>query len=74
MSISDGITVESTEGHIGYGYGSTGLVTVDGVGSTLICERWLDVGAYGSGSTKLNRRSVVYRSLMRCCATSISRV
>jgi T5SS/PEP-CTERM-associated repeat protein len=55
LTIKNGVEVVSRQGYIGYHYGSTGVVTVDGVGS-----KWTEsdsdithgifVGYYGNGS------------------------
>ncbi len=52
MKISDGIIIESTGGYIGYKSGSTGQVTVDGIGSTWT-NGILSVGENGSGTLNI---------------------
>jgi fibronectin-binding autotransporter adhesin len=58
MSVSDGIVVESVGGYIGFKSGSTGEVTVDGVGSA-----WntylLNVGNYGDGTLNITGGATV---------------
>ena len=49
MIVSDGVTVESTEGYIGYKTGSIGQVTVDGTGSTWTQGNYLNIGYLGDG-------------------------
>ncbi len=49
LTIREGVTVESKHGYIGYQSGSTGEVTVDGVGSTWTNSEDLVVGHYGAG-------------------------
>ena len=50
MTVSDGIVVRSTSGHIGNAAGSSGTVTVDGIGSTWTNADDLYIGDTGSGS------------------------
>jgi len=50
MSISGGVTVPTIDGTIGYKAGSTGQVTVDGVGSTWTQTQKLRVGYEGGGT------------------------
>ena len=54
LSIQDGIVASSYQGYVGYGSGSTGVVTVSGSGSTWNVERGLlSVGHEGSGSLSI---------------------
>jgi fibronectin-binding autotransporter adhesin len=54
LAIRNGITVASGGGYIGYGSGSTGVVTVDGAGSTWTGNRsTLSVGSYGNGTLNI---------------------
>ncbi len=53
MSISDGMSIESTSGYIGFKTGSTGEVTVDGVDSTWIIRDQFFVGARGDGTLNI---------------------
>ncbi|MDP6634351.1 MAG: PEP-CTERM sorting domain-containing protein [Phycisphaerae bacterium] len=50
MQISDGMTVLSTGGYVGYQSGSTGMVTVSGAGSTWSSSDDLWIGYYGDGA------------------------
>jgi T5SS/PEP-CTERM-associated repeat protein len=59
MNVSDGIVVNSPLGYIGYKYGSTGEVTVDGAGSTWTNSRFLSVGYSGSGTLNITNGGVV---------------
>ena len=59
MSIFDGRIVESIGGHIGYKPGSTGVVTVDGAGSTWTSSTNHYVGYHGSGALSITNEGTV---------------
>ncbi len=63
MSISDGIVIESTDGYIGQKPGSTGLVTVDGPGSTWTSGLRLFVGRWGNGTLNITDGGQVNNSI-----------
>ena len=50
MHISDGRTVQSTDGYLGHQSGSNGIVTVSGIGSTWANSDNLHVGFSGDGA------------------------
>ncbi|NQU23834.1 MAG: PEP-CTERM sorting domain-containing protein [Candidatus Nealsonbacteria bacterium] len=52
LTIRDGVTVNGFDGWIGYHFGSTGVVTVDGSGSTWNNAN-LYIGTYGSGALNI---------------------
>ena len=58
LTIRNGVTVNSSSGYVGYNFGSTGIVTVDGAGS-----KWtsgsLDVGYSGNGTLSIAHGGVV---------------
>ncbi|MCA9241575.1 MAG: hypothetical protein KDA37_15300 [Planctomycetales bacterium] len=57
--ITDGVTVESESGSIGWHEGSRGTVTVDGVGSTWNNKIGVHVGLYGDGTLNITGGGVV---------------
>ncbi|MGD0518637.1 MAG: C1 family peptidase, partial [Thermoguttaceae bacterium] len=59
LSITNGGTVSSSYGYIGQGSGSTGLVTVDGAGSTWTNSSDVVVGCYGCGTLMITAAGVV---------------
>ena len=59
MHISDGLTVPSTYGYIGYHPGSTGAATVSGAGSTWSNSIDLHVGRSGAGELDITHGSLV---------------
>ena len=59
MSISDGRVIESTRGYIGYKSGATGVVTVNGAGSTWTTGSNLYVGLNGNGVLNITGGGVV---------------
>ena len=59
LSISDGLDVMSINGHIAYGPGSDGTVTVSGTGSAWTNSRDLFVGRYGDGALSISGGAVV---------------
>ena len=65
LAIRGGVSVESKKGYIGYKAGSTGVVTVDGSGSTWICSGVLDclyVGDSGQGTLNITNGGAVSAS------------
>jgi fibronectin-binding autotransporter adhesin len=59
LSINDGKMLFSSEGYIGYHSGSSGLVTVDGIGSTWTCNN-LQIGKDGHGKLIITNGGSVY--------------
>ena len=59
LQISDGLTVQSTNGYIGYGSGSIGTATVSGAGSTWSNSSDLSVGLYGRGTLDITNGGTV---------------
>ena len=53
MSISDASIVESNKGYIGYKSGSTGLVSVNGSGSSWANSSELYIGKEGNGTLEI---------------------
>ena len=62
LTIQDGTAVNSIAGYIGYKAGSTGVVTVDGVGSTWATSG-LYVGNSGNGTLNINHGGFVSNSV-----------
>ncbi len=60
MSIADGIVVESVEGNIGFRSGSTGAVTIDGVGSTWTCSGDFYIGLEGNGTLEITNGAAAH--------------
>ena len=59
LSIRDGVVVNSLKGYIGYKFGSTGVVTVDGTGSTWNNSSNLFVGFHGNGTLNITNVGTV---------------
>ncbi|MCD4699601.1 MAG: PEP-CTERM sorting domain-containing protein [Phycisphaerae bacterium] len=60
LAIRDGVSVKSADGCIGYKAGSTGVVTVDGAGSTWTTHGGdLRVGFYGHGTLHITNGGAV---------------
>jgi T5SS/PEP-CTERM-associated repeat protein len=59
VSIADGVTVQSSEGYIGYHLGSTGVVTIGDDGSTWRVSDDLYVGYEGNGALNISNRGVL---------------
>jgi len=62
MHISDGVTLQSTSGYLGYRSGSAGVVTVSGAGSTWANSDTLSVGLGGDGTLEITDGGVVSSS------------
>ena len=60
LNITGGGSVSNTNGYIGYNSGSTGMVTVDGTGSTWTNSGTLYVGNSGGGTLNIHRRQRGY--------------
>jgi fibronectin-binding autotransporter adhesin len=58
IHISDGVTLQSSNGYLGHQSGSRGVATISGNGSTWICPV-LDVGNYGKGELDIEAGSAV---------------
>ena len=60
LSIRDGVSVKSYhDGYIGYKAGATGVVTVDGSGSTWTNSSYLYVGIFGQGTLNITNGGAV---------------
>ena len=59
LTIRNGITVNSVNGFLGYKTGSTGVATVDGLGSTWTNSGNLRVGKSGSGTLTISNGGTV---------------
>ena len=59
LAISNGVTVSSTHGYLGYKAGSAGTATVDGNGSTWDSNGTLYVGYYGAGTLTISNGGLV---------------
>ncbi len=59
LDITGGSDVLGNYSYIGYGSGSTGEVTVDGIGSTWTTSEYLYIGRSGSGSLNITGGGVV---------------
>ena len=59
LRISDGLTIGSDDGYLGYRPGSIGVATVSGAGSTWTNSRYLNIGYYGDGSLDISDGAVV---------------
>ncbi|MCC5829644.1 MAG: PEP-CTERM sorting domain-containing protein [Phycisphaeraceae bacterium] len=70
MSIADGVSIGSTEGYVGYESGSSGMVIVDGSGSTWANSGRLDVGREGDGTMSIVDGGVVSSAEGRIAAQS----
>jgi len=62
LSITGGATVSNSWGYIGYGSGSTGVVTVDGSGSRWANSKNLYIGQSGSGTLSITGGAAVSSS------------
>jgi T5SS/PEP-CTERM-associated repeat protein len=63
MSISQGVDVRATEGYIGFVAGSTGVVTVDGFGSSWLNSGGISVGTSGNGTLNITGGGTVHGAL-----------
>ena len=59
MVVKDGVIIKSKTGYIGYSSGSTGIVTVEGEGSTWTNSGNLYVGNSGSGTLNITNGGMV---------------
>ena len=59
LTIQSGIAVNSVDGYVGYGTGSTGVATVAGAGSTWTNSNSLEVGYFGTGTLSITSGGTV---------------
>ncbi|NQU23953.1 MAG: hypothetical protein HQ567_21940, partial [Candidatus Nealsonbacteria bacterium] len=59
LTVRDGVTVSSSGGYIGHRPGSTGVVTVDGAGSSWTNRSTIYIGRYGSGALNITGGAAV---------------
>ncbi len=64
LIISDGVSINSALGYIGYESGSTGEVTVDGIGSAWTNDGELLVGFFGNGTLNITNGATVSASIV----------
>ena len=59
LNVINGGSVSSQRGYIGYLTGSSGAVTVDGIGSGWVCTGRLSVGSYGGSTLDITNGGMV---------------
>jgi len=59
MLISNGLTVRSSYGYVGFNSGSSGIVTVNGIGSTWANSKRLYIGFSGDGRLEINNGAAI---------------